>query len=488
MSEIEFISDDLVSITKSGGSRRNETEQQKVVLAWGDRVEILEHIKQGSRITKTRIKVHSRTGRSWEGLARGKLKTQKKGVLQFSMIDVQQGDGMVFETPEGKVIFVDGGDNKLFARYVAARYQGTSENRPLEVDAMIVTHGDADHFAGLTEIEKSETHRTARKRIFIHPKRVFHNGLVKGPSSLKPEKIFGTSVAKGTARHVTALEDDLLAVPLSRLNRPFKRWIKSLQHWSQRGAIEFRRLAFGDKDAFGFLRDEDIDVKILGPFTQKVTVRGKKVDSLPLLRQPKKTVDIHLSDGPEETRAFSASHTINGHSIAMRLSYGNVRFMLTGDLNQESMKILRQKTTNKELQSEIVKAPHHGSHDFDMLALKAMAPVVSIISSGDESSRKEHIHPRATLVGALGKVSRGDTAIVLCTELAAFFELRGMSTSDAGKRYFGFERTNFGIIQIRTDGQRVLVFTHSGRSGMKEAYRFRVDNNHKVKFEDFVKG
>jgi len=48
--------------------------------------------------------------------------------------------------------------------------------------------------------------------------------------------------------------------------------------------------------------------------------------------------------------------------------------------------------------------------------------------------------------------------------------------------YFGFERTNFGIIQIRTDGTRVLVFTHSGKEGMKEAYRFTVDEQHRVRF------
>ena len=85
--------------------------------------------------------------------------------------------------------------------------------------------------------------------------------------------------------------------------------------------------------------------------------------------------------------------------------------------------------------------------------LKAMKPVVTLISSGDESSRKEHIHPRATLVGALGRVSRGDISLVFCTELAAFFEMRGISTvKKTGRSYFGFERTNFGIIQIRTDG------------------------------------
>ncbi len=487
MPNIEFIADDLVSVTKLAKSRGKFVAKEKVVLAWGDRVEVVEHIKSGAKIVKTRIRVHSRTGRSWLGEARGKLKTQAKGVLQFSMIDVQQGDGMVLETPEGKVIFIDGGDNKLFARYVAARYQGTTEKKPLDVDAMIVTHGDADHFAGLAEIENSEKHQTARKRLFIRPKRVFHNGLVKGPSKLKPERIFGRTIKKGTERYAVDLVDDVLSVSESRLNRPFKGWVGALKHWAKRGPITFRQLAFGDDDAFDFLSDEAISVRVVGPFPKSITHLGKTYRGLPLLRTPKRTVDIHLSDGPASSRPFSASHTINGHSVALQLRYGNVRLMLTGDLNQESMKTLREKTTNKELQSEIIKAPHHGSADFDMLALKAMAPVVSIVSSGDESSRKEHIHPRATLMGALGKASRGDTAIVLCTELAAFFELRGMSNSDNGKRYFGFERTNFGIIQIRTDGKRVLVFTHSGKAGMKEAYCFTVDKNHKVKFTDFKK-
>jgi hypothetical protein len=131
---------------------------------------------------------------------------------------------------------------------------------------------------------------------------------------------------------------------------------------------------------------------------------------------------------------------------------------------------------------------HAGSADFDLPALKAMEPVVSLISSGDESSRKEHIHPRATLMGALGKVSRGNTPLVFCTELAAFFEMRGLSKTMDGKVFFGFERTNFGIIQVRTDGQRVLVFTHSGKAQMKEAYRFTVNSKHEVKFENVQKG
>ena len=69
-----------------------------------------------------------------------------------------------------------------------------------------------------------------------------------------------------------------------------------------------------------------------------------------------------------------------------------------------------------------------------------------------------------------------------------FFELRGWSKMlSSGLRYFGFERTSFGIIQIRTDGKRVLVFTHSGKETLKEAYRFTVNDDHTVSFAKDVK-
>jgi hypothetical protein len=40
-------------------------------------------------------------------------------ILKVSFVDVQQGDGMVIQTPQGRIILVDGGDNELFARYMA---------------------------------------------------------------------------------------------------------------------------------------------------------------------------------------------------------------------------------------------------------------------------------------------------------------------------------------------------------------------------------
>ena len=459
-------------------------------LYWGEEVNILSNT--GGR---TQIEVLERSVKAIKGSVKGKLPTQENGLLQFMMIDVQQGDGLVMITPEGKKIFIDGGDNKLFARFVANRFRGTSKDNPLQVDAMIISHGDADHFKGLNEIVKSEKNTTARKKLFIHPKRVYHNGIVKGPSTKNGKKVPDVEMFGETAKMrdgsllITGLVEDISTVNKSRLNRPFKSWQKSLIHWAKNGTIKYRRLAKGNKQEFSFLKSEGITVDVLGPFERTVTVNGKRKVGLEFFRKPPKNDNISVDGFEPQGRKFDAGHTINGQSVTMRINYGNVRFFLGGDLNQESMDMMNKKYNKSDLQSEILKVPHHGSADFDLSLLKKVNPVISLISSGDESSRKEYIHPRATLLGALGKVARNSVSLVFSTELTAFFAYRGASKTLDGKHPFfhGFERTNFGIIHIRTDGKRILVFTHSGREGMNEAYRLDVDNNHNVKMAKGIK-
>ena len=464
-----FVAEDIVRFTPERGTPFN--------LYWGEAVEVL-----GNGGGRTQLTVLERGARPIPGSVAGRLPTQEKRPLQFMMIDVQQGDGLMFLTPAGRKIFVDGGENELFARFAAARFRGSSAEQPLEVDAMVVTHGDADHFGGLSEIRDSETHRTLRKRLFIHPRRVFHNGLVKGPSTrdgkrVPDEELLGATVPlPDGGLGIRELVDDPTALPDSRLNVPFRRWKNSLLHWAGRGPIEFRRLVRGDRGAFEFLADEGIEVDVLGPGTRHVTIDGRRQSVLEFLREPPKDDNISVTGFDPAQRAFSASHTINGHSITLRLRYGNVLFFLGGDLNQQAMAELNARYGKAQLQSEILKIPHHGSADFDFKLLKSISPAISLISSGDESSRTEYIHPRATLLGALGRIARTDVSLVFSTELAAFFELRGWSkTADGKLSYFGFERTNFGIVHIRTDGERILVFTHSGKEGMNEAYRLDVD-------------
>jgi beta-lactamase superfamily II metal-dependent hydrolase len=501
MSNIEYVDDDIVKI-----SRDNGTEWE---LYWGDPVhrfpdedvpstETFVGGKKKKKVGRLRVATRDREGNLILGFISADAKLRKKSVLRFSMIDVQQGDGMIIETPEGKVIFIDGGDNKLFARHAAARYSGSTKAKPQTVDAIIVTHGDADHFEGLTEIKVSESDGRPGKALFIAPKRVFHNGLVKRPGSMpdgsdRPDiAYFGATDKKGGELYAIELVDDPRSVAVAERNLPFKGWCKALDHWDERcqsvhgAALKIQRLDHesNPQKAFDFLFEEEIAVELFGPIVEDVN----GTPGVPFLRKPSEEAWLMTGvDAPPKKGSYSASHTINGHSINLRLRYGNVHFLLTGDMNQESMARTRNAIAGIDFRAEILKAPHHGSADFDQQFLQQASPVVSLISSGDESVKKEHIHPRATLMAGLGKASRGTPAIIFNTELAAFFAYRGWSidqetTAKQEAGYEGFERLNFGIIHVRTDGERVLAFTHSGKRGMNEAYRFNVAPNGDVQF------
>jgi beta-lactamase superfamily II metal-dependent hydrolase len=483
--------------------------EQITTLVWGDPVEV-------AAITPDHVEIRlppfspgsSDPGRS--GFIRPSasglrppdvvVERDRNRVLKVDFVDVQQGDGCAIETPGGKVVLLDGGDNQLFARYLAARFRGTRPDSPREVDCLLVTHGDADHFLGLTEILKSEDHATASKRIFIQPRRVYHNGLVKRPTRREGQSIperaqLGATQEVEGETVITGLESDLLAVSDAEMNEPFQRWKRTLATWNARAPIAFRRLSQGDDDAFSFLEEEGIKVRVLGP----IPTEAGGVTGLKFLGEPRPGPRVGHASLELDTggfRGLSASHTINGHSVVLRLNYGSFNFLLTGDLNDESGRILTASHNRGDinLRAEVFKVPHHGSADFSGAFLQAVAPVVSVVSSGDENARKEYIHPRATLMGALGRYSRIEEPLVLVTELVAFFQVEGFTlpeqhiTKDgeisldpkAKPRFFAFSRAEFGLIKVRTDGDRLLVLTNSGLARLKEAYAYRGDTHGQI--------
>lgn len=482
---MRYLDDDIIDLVRADGS----TWQ----FYWGDKVDILETTAHAIKVA-----VHGRFGKVDEGFISSKTNFRDTPLLRMSMIDVQQGDGIIIETADDKVIFIDGGDNQLFARHAAARFRGSSAANPLIVDAMIITHGDADHFDGLSELRRSETHTTPSKRIFVAPARIYHNGLVKRPGKdgtrdRRDVEMFGATQEVDGKLYATGLVEDPATVPASERNRNFNTWVQTLDAWRPRvqqatgAAMQVERLDHLSVNAFDFLAGSQVAVEILGPITRQIG----GLPALEFLRAPPKDAELMLGMiPPSKWGGYSASHTINGHSLNFRLRVGNVRFMFTGDMNQEAMQRMREAMPAAALRSEILKTPHHGSADFDMEFLKEVGAVVSLISSGDESAAKEYIHPRATLMAALGRASRTTPAIIFCTELAAFFATKGYvdDPKKTGRQFYAFERTNFGIAHVRTDGHRVLAFTHSGKKGMNEAYRFTVSPTGEIAFSsDAVK-
>jgi len=462
---------------------RDAAGKPKTVLAWGDpvrmvkrdderiEVETVDFVESGgglqavptSGFLKRRIRIH---GKDREVA----LPAAQVQVLRVSFVDVQQGDATLIQTPKGRLITIDGGESKLFARFLASRLRGSSAQHRQEIDAMVVTHGDADHFSGLPEILASETNKDPDKRLFAHPRRVFHNGLVKRPVKVPRLERLGATVKAGEDTVITGLEEDLLAVPDNEMNDEFKAWKRALEAWQASGGpIEIRRLAKGDDDAFDFLADEQLGVEVLGPIER--TVKGKP--GLEFLRGPKG--DDPMAHLGFEPGSLSDSHTINGHSIVLRLTFGHYRMLFAGDLNNAVESALVADPA-VDLEAEVFKVPHHGSHEFETPFLKATSPLVSVVSSGDERELTEHIHPRATLMNALGRCSRDDTSLVFVTELAAFFKLMGQSVTTPpkgrGRPYFGFSRSAFGCVRVRTDGEHMLVFTDSGKRDFHEAYAY----------------
>ena len=118
----------------------------------------------------------------------------------------------------------------------------------------------------------------------------------------------------------------------------------------------------------------------------------------------------------------------NNNSLVLRLSYGEISFLLTGDIEAEAERYLARTATS--LQSDVLKAGHHGSNSSTTSAfLRAVKPRWAVISAGAEN---QYGHPHADVVSRLEEV--------------------------VGKAHI-FSTATQGTIHFTTDGQRLWVET-----------------------------
>jgi len=95
---------------------------------------------------------------------------------------------------------------------------------------------------------------------------------------------------------------------------------------------------------------------------------------------------------PEQTLVESFAKKANNVSVVGKLIYGQIEFLLTGDIEKEVEQYLVNNPLACGLASDILKVPHHGSktstsYDF----LKAINPQIAIISVGLDN-RYNHPH------------------------------------------------------------------------------------------------
>lgn len=442
-----------------------------IILYWGDPLIIGR--KQG-RFTEVELL----DGSKW--LAKGTVKIRDERLLELAFIDVGQGDACLITTPDGELILVDGGETQQAARYLARKYSHQTERgSTVDLDAIVITHGDADHFAGISElILEAAREERVNKKIIITTKRVYHNGLVKGPSSCKIQTesvstLLGkTKLDQNGMPVIVDLIDDIRTIPESKLNKHFKRWKEALNELAIRHAIEVKRLDSTSEHAFGFIKS--LSVKVLGPTT---VMLADGTPCLPIICD-------------EDGHSPSDSRTINGHSVVLKLKYRNVGILLAGDLNNETENQMLSRWGD-DLRSEVFKVPHHGSSDYSVKFFTTVSPLISIISAGDDKASNDYMHPRANVLGALGKSGRTNEALIFVTDLNAFDQYVGPSfeakqasgewVPDNNKKWFyARKRASYGITHVRTDGKTVFVVRRGARSDRVEAYAFDVDQDGKV--------
>lgn len=225
-----FIDNDVATVWKDRSAPRRG-DNLLAVLFWGDELQVI-----GSEDDYSHVDI----GGGRQGWIRN-LRVRAQGLLECAFIDVGQGDACLVTTPNRSRILVDGGENKLAARYLASRYWSETQAGALVLfDAIVVTHGDADHFDGLSCLVLDAVNETReRKQIRVATRRLFHNGLVKRPSSSLPEEQLLGDPIEHAGELFAPLVDDPRTV--ADANVPFRRWQSAIDELAKRHPVEVRR-------------------------------------------------------------------------------------------------------------------------------------------------------------------------------------------------------------------------------------------------------
>lgn len=426
-----------------------------------------------------------------------KAQTVERRPLEIIFVDVGQGDGAVLITPETganeRIIVIDAGEGDNMERFLRGRFR---TYRPFNFEAAVITHPDQDHYLGFLPV-------------FANPnigfRAIYHSGLVERPVAGEWPKLGGLVSDPGSSqKYVTGLPEDDAAIEAlfgpgvdignfqypkvmrAAVDNPKVQSYRMLS--TDHGTVENGRSympGFAPSNARGYT------IEVLGPVVER-DAGGK----------------------PRLRKNGDYGETKNGHSVLLRLVYGQFSIFFGGDLNDRAERFLLQHyagldafpfpgtaeyrlmiaEAGKRFRSDVMKVCHHGSEKVTDAFLETVNPACFIISSGDDEG---HVHPRPDLLGRLGKFGRGASPVLLSTELQRSARereedalvdsvLNGIDRVAAGATAAAREdlkakvrqlaRTNievYGAIYVKTDGDRLIAaFKIEAKSDTKKWFYF----------------
>ncbi|MEE8244704.1 MAG: MBL fold metallo-hydrolase [Pseudomonadales bacterium] len=390
------------------------------------------------------FQVETRTGKKRGFVQRTSVR--EKAALKVFFVDVGQGDGAIIESPEG-ILLIDGGPSKSYYKYLKNRAKPVIDDGggPVHIDAMVVSHPDDDHFNGLTHL--------LRDRNFTFG-RIYHNGIIRyadgtghgdlnlgrmGAKTINGEKVPVLKESFSTISQVRKL------INAGDLKTRFHQFWQAAVDAEDAGHLLHgaRRLTHRDATLPGFSGDpqDGLRVEVLGP----------------VVTRDSGAVNYRAFPSPENPDGEpSDSHTINGHSVVLKLHFGKHTFLFAGDLNIPAERHLIAHYQNKNpFRVDVAKACHHGSSDFLLNFLKKVSPHATVFSSGED---RLHDHPLPDALGAAVRHSRGDFPLLFSTELA--------------RTPLGGGRVLYGHINARSNGSVISLAQRKERGGKDEWHSF----------------
>jgi beta-lactamase superfamily II metal-dependent hydrolase len=490
---IDYVSVDTSPLLDSAGDKLGAW------LLWGDRVDVIQNsgnlseIKTGRLPGKCFVKSDDLGGAS---------------LLEFYFIDVGQGDGVLIRTPDDRHILIDGGfprknqpAGKNAADFVDWKFVKDYRKQDIRLDAVITSHNDADHYGGLWDLlNEQPAARAELDARSVSVEAFYHSGISWWKSG--NTRTLGTHISTENGPMWTKLlgnRSDVKAA-LDGGNSP-----QLAGEWGK-----FLASVLGTKKSNGQPT----------PITRLSHVNGYLPGFEPSTGKPSvkvlAPVEFQANGGPALRRfAGGDSKNTNGQSSLLRIDFGRARILLTGDLNSAAQKALLEDYAGslQEFECDVAKACHHGSDDVSYRFLQTLRPAVTVISSGDSEG---HDHPRPGIVAASATTGflefDGDAIVsplIYSTELArsyslglasglmvqgpsgADFEIKGAQLASAELSFKGTAGVSasrtytlgnsrivtnliYGLVNVRTDGQRILCAT---RSEMDGTWQIKVVNS-----------
>ncbi len=440
-----------------------------------------------------------------EVFARGRSKpgwvptafTTEHSLLEFYIIDVGQGDGILIRTPDDKWHLIDAGisnsrqmTGKGVSNFIRWKFK-SDLCRSAHLSTITMSHPDFDHYGGMLDILSGDL-GDSEKLYPISVDTFYHSGMGRfNAADALGQTIEGTIDGfpiggyriRKHARFIVELLDgkDSFETPY----HPFDGSFADLASLVVDKAQKVKRLGLIDGQ-LGWFPGYAPDNNVKGPDGKKFSIR-----LLAPVLEKFEDENGHCQIG---LRKFSSySKTSNGHSILLRFDYGDAKILMTGDLNAESQRLLLSYIDREEFATDVAKGCHHGSEDIDMRFIEAMQARTTVISSGDN---EDYAHPRPVVLGACGffgrQVVRTDDKtippLIYSTELARSIQLRPAErvrvdhdnkpstryrsyaadraqVQPKGERYRHFSHTPvstdlvYGLVNIRSDGSRILCAT-----------------------------